>query len=258
MQQSRSQKSRCIYFVAVIFIILSTAGLFAQDSKKKTSNPPAKPAAPAKPATSARSRPAGGPSSGVSHGPSTAGVTHQGPTTANPRGQGGPTANRPAGPTANGPGTGAPRSVTANGPGLGKVPATGSGHVANTSVSGKPVPGRIQQTKLTNGSALQKRPNGRVSDVHDAKRGMDVHHGINGGERVSVERPGHSRIVAERGRPGYVQRGYTHNGHEFARRTYYFNGRAYDRYYRGYLIVASTWRYMLRSATIRLHFTDGS
>ena len=25
-----------------------------------------------------------------------------------------------------------------------------------------------------------------------------------------------------------------HHGHEFARRTYYFNGRAYDRYYRGY------------------------
>lgn len=34
MQQSRSQKSRCIYFVAVIFIILSSAGLLAQDSKK--------------------------------------------------------------------------------------------------------------------------------------------------------------------------------------------------------------------------------
>ena len=32
---------------------------------------------------------------------------------------------------------------------------------------------------------------------------------LNGGERVSVERPDHSRIVAERGRAGYVQRPYT-------------------------------------------------
>ena len=97
-----------------------------------------------------------------------------------------------------------------------------------------PVPKGSQQTQLKNGSAVQKRPNGRVSDVHDAKHGMDVHHGINGGKRVSVERPDHSRVVAERGRPGYVQRGYTHNGHDYARRTYYYRGRAYDRYYRAY------------------------
>jgi hypothetical protein len=70
--------------------------------------------------------------------------------------------------------------------------------------------------------------------VHDAKRGMDVHRGLNGSRRVSVERPDHSRIVAERGRAGYVQRPYSYHGHDFARRTYYQNGRAYDRYYRGY------------------------
>jgi hypothetical protein len=87
---------------------------------------------------------------------------------------------------------------------------------------------------LQNGSAVQKRPNGRVSDVHDAKRGMDVHNGLNGSRRVSVERSDHSRIVAERGRAGYVQRPFLYHGHEFARRSYYFNGRAYDRYYRGY------------------------
>jgi hypothetical protein len=63
---------------------------------------------------------------------------------------------------------------------------------------------------------------------------MDVHRGLNGSRRVSVERPDHSRIVAERGRAGYVQRPYMYHGHEFARRTYYYNGWAYDRYYRGY------------------------
>ena len=234
MHPSRTRKGRCVRFVAEILMVLASAGLLAQTDNKKKSSPPPKPAAPAKPAASAPSRPAGGSSSGVSRGASTGGGAHQGPTTANPGGHSGPTANRPAGPTANGSGTRAPGSVTANGPGMGKVPGAGGGHVANPGVSGKPVPERIQQTKLRNGSAVQKRPNGRVSDVHDAKRGMDVHHGINGGERVSVERPNHARVVAERGRPGYVQRGYTHNGHDYALRTYYFHGRAYDRYYRGY------------------------
>ncbi len=63
---------------------------------------------------------------------------------------------------------------------------------------------------------------------------MDVHNNLNGSRRVSVERADHSRIVVERGRAGYVQRPYMYRGHEFARRTYYYNGRAYDRYYRGY------------------------
>jgi hypothetical protein len=81
---------------------------------------------------------------------------------------------------------------------------------------------------------VQTRANHKVSDVHDAKRGMDIHHSINGHTRVSVERPDHSRVVAERGRPGYVQRGYTHNGHDYAARTYYYNGRSYNRFYRGY------------------------
>jgi hypothetical protein len=70
--------------------------------------------------------------------------------------------------------------------------------------------------------------------VHDAKRGMDIHHGLDGGRRVSVERGDHSRIVAERGRPGYIQRPYRYHGHDFARRSYYYHGREYDRYYRGY------------------------
>jgi hypothetical protein len=84
------------------------------------------------------------------------------------------------------------------------------------------------------GSAVRTRPNGKVSDVHDAKRGMDVHHGLGGGRRVSVERPGHGRVYAERGRRGYVQRGYSYHGRDFGRRSYYYHGREYDRYYRGY------------------------
>jgi hypothetical protein len=63
---------------------------------------------------------------------------------------------------------------------------------------------------------------------------MDVHHGLNGGRRVSVERADHSRIVAERGGRGYVQHPYGFHGHEYGHRTYFEHGRRYDRFYRGY------------------------
>jgi hypothetical protein len=63
---------------------------------------------------------------------------------------------------------------------------------------------------------------------------MDVHHGLNGGHRTVVERPDHSRVFSERGRPGYVQHGYSYHGHDFAQRSYYYHGHVYNRFYRGY------------------------
>ena len=97
-----------------------------------------------------------------------------------------------------------------------------------------PAPRGVNEHVARNGSAVRTRPNGRVSDIHDARRGMDVHHGLAGGRRVSMERADHSRVYAERGRRGFVQRPYGYHGHDFARRSYYYHGRAYDRYYRGY------------------------
>jgi hypothetical protein len=70
--------------------------------------------------------------------------------------------------------------------------------------------------------------------VHDTKRGMEVHNGLNGNRRVVVERGDHSRIVAERGGRGYVQRPYMYHGHEYARRSYYYHGRYYNNYYGRY------------------------
>jgi hypothetical protein len=77
-------------------------------------------------------------------------------------------------------------------------------------------------------------PNGQVRDVHDARRGMDVHHGLNGNRMVSREGPDHSRFVSERGRPGFAERPYGFHGHDFGRRAYYFHGHEYNRFYRGY------------------------
>jgi hypothetical protein len=63
---------------------------------------------------------------------------------------------------------------------------------------------------------------------------MDIHHGLNGDRRVSVERADHSRVVSFHGRPGYIERGYAFHGHDYYRRSYYWHGHAYTRFYRGY------------------------
>ena len=88
--------------------------------------------------------------------------------------------------------------------------------------------------RSANGNEIRTRANGRPADVHVAGRGMDIHHGLNGNRRVSVERGDHSRIVADRRGRGYVQHPYMYRGHEFAHRTYYRDGRAYDRFYARY------------------------
>jgi hypothetical protein len=153
------------------------------------------------------------------HGPTTGGATTHGPTT------GGSTHATDGGITHGANTGGATHGATTtshlNSGGLhtatgGLAPKGSNTHVAK------------------NGSAITKRPNGKVSDVHDTKRGMDVHHGLNGNRRVSVERSDHSRVVGERGRPGYVQRGYSYHGHDFGRRSYSYHGRTYSHFYHGY------------------------
>jgi hypothetical protein len=97
-----------------------------------------------------------------------------------------------------------------------------------------PPPRGSHDRVASDGSTIRTRGNGKVSDIHDAKSGMDVRHNLRGGRVVSHELPDHGRIVSEQGRRGYVQRGYPFHGHDFGRRSYYYNGRSYDRFYRGY------------------------
>ncbi|MGA2217847.1 MAG: hypothetical protein ABSG51_07165 [Terracidiphilus sp.] len=110
----------------------------------------------------------------------------------------------------------------------------GGAGAANHTAINRPAPRGSNEHVTKSGSAIRTRPGGRVSDVHDARRGVDVHHGLGGGRSVSMRRADGSRVFAERGRPGYVERGYHYGGHDFARRSYYYHGRAYDRFYRGY------------------------
>jgi hypothetical protein len=63
---------------------------------------------------------------------------------------------------------------------------------------------------------------------------MEIHHNLTGVRRIEVERTDHSRIVAEHGHFGYVERPYSYRGREYAHRTYYFHGRVYERFYARY------------------------
>jgi hypothetical protein len=146
------------------------------------------------------------------HGPTTGGATTHGPTTGGSHPGGAGAGSHPAG------------------AGPGSHPA-GASH---SPIKSGPAPKGSNEHVTKSGSAVRTRPGGKVSDVHDPKRGMDVHHNLGGGRRVSVERHDGSRVVAERGRPGYVQRGYSYHGHDFARRSYFYHGHEYNRFYRGY------------------------
>jgi len=243
------------HFVAIaVFLVLMSLALNAQ-KKSSSSSAPAKPAAPAaKPASGGGAAHGPSTSGGASHGPSTSGASHgpttsgashgpttsgasHGPTTSSPHG-GTTTANHGATTSSpHGGATTAGKTTTGTGPTHGSTTATrgtGGAGTAHTTANSRPVPAGSHETHAANGSSVRTRPNGQRSDVHDAKRNMDIHHGLNGSRSVEVRRADGSRLVAERGGHGFVERGYHYHGHDYARRSYYYHGRYYDHYYRGY------------------------
>jgi hypothetical protein len=259
MNAHEGRKTLCVRCLTAVLTIL-TLGLCGASAQDKKSAAPAKTASPKSappPASkSTPSRAGGAGTSAAAHGTSTAShgptTASRGPTAATgshgittSSGSHGPTTSNPHGATTTGGGakaatvTGAGRATTTGGPSAtvatGRHGATG-GHstaAATKTMGGRPVPASSHITRTANGE-VRTRSNGKAADVHVANRGMDIHHGLNGNRRVEVERADHSRIVAERGGHGYVQRPYIYHGHEFGHRTYYEHGRYYDHYYGHY------------------------
>lgn len=221
--------SFCMFFLAALVMVQCAA---AGSSKSSSSKP-----APAKSTPAPAKSSSGGGTAGHSGGTGTAG--HPGATTS---GHSGPSANSPSthsGPSANGSGA-AHTGPSANSPSTHSGPtAAGGAHggpsagTANHTASGGHMPAGAHTVNTAHG-AVTRRPDGHLRDVHDSRRGMDVHHGLNGGRRISVERADHSRIMAERGRRGFIERPYSFHGHDYARRSYYWHGHEYNRFYRGY------------------------
>ena len=220
---------------ALCFAAVFTAGSSiaeAQTPPKKAA-PAAKPAAPAakpaagaaKPATASAATAHTGATTTTANKATTTTATRTTTTTSTAH-----TATTAAGHT-EAPGGSAARGAGAGGLSAnraGGVPGVRSGGLAHAGPAGS------HDHVSPNGNVMRTRANGRPMDVHDARRGMDIHHNLAGGRRVEVERADHSRLVYERGRPGFISHPYMFHGHEYARRSYYYNGRAYDRYYNHY------------------------
>jgi hypothetical protein len=204
------RKRQCACLVAALLFILAPTLLFAQNNKKKA--PPPK----------TETKKTSGSTSGSGVGPSTGGGTGTAGS-GKPKGSGGVRANDPH--THRGSGGGSGHKTDG---GKGVVTALPS------SVKTTPQPKGAQRSQLKGGDVLQKRGNGKVSDIHNAQRNIDIHHGLNGTTRVSATLSNKSQVVAMRGGHSYVQSTYTHNGHNYAARTYVYNGRTYNRYYSGY------------------------
>jgi len=258
-----SGKHAMLLFAA---LLLAYPALRADNKPAKPAAPAAKPAAPApKPAGGGAAHGGAPGGAGASHGPSTS--SPHGPTTSSPKGPTtssphGPTTSSPKGPTTSSPkGPGAsssktPGPSTSKGPGpaagkgpgpaagkgpgpaagKGPGPAAGKGPGPATAKGpgGSKIPNNQKTVTAKNGATATVRKDGKVATLKDPKRGMEVHHSLSGNRRVVTERADHSRIVAERGGRGYVQRPFRYHNREFARRSYYYGGRYHNAYYGRY------------------------
>jgi hypothetical protein len=231
---------RTINLASAIFLLACGLPALAQTPAKKA--PAAKaPAAPAAKPAAAPARPASaGGTAGRPGGTTTASHT-TGPTTTTAGGARTTTNTAGAGARNNTTTTSSHTTASGGAAAGGSAARGGFGgrdgarpNVAHGGPGSRPTPAGVHEVRASNGALVRTRPNGTRSDLHDERRGMDVHRGLNGERRISVERADHSRVFAERGGRGYVQHPYMYRGHEFGHRTYYHDGRAYDRYYGRY------------------------
>ncbi len=193
----------------VTALLVGCVSLWAADEKKPV--PAAKPAAKPAAAPKAAAAPAGG---------------RAGAPAARPAGA--PAAGERSGERGAAPGGAAGRATPA-GREVGGRPggAPGGGAVGN-----RALPAGHKEVALRGGGSAHVDDRGRVREVH--RDNMDVRRGMNGNRHVEGRLPDGRRVVVGRGREGYVSGRYAYGGHEFAHRTYYEHGRAYDRFYRGY------------------------
>ena len=251
--------------ISISLLVLAGAVLLSADDKKTTKPPPpprkaaVTKAAPAVSAPPTRTNPAPAvkpPASVSTPPPSTgqpSGKRVYSPTvTTPPPSTGQPTGKRVYSPTVTTPppSTGQPTGKRVYNPTVAAPPPTGSGgpitHLPTKPLpnSGKPTiyqppvgvtrgsNGRLATFRSPNGNQARFGADGHVRSVHT--HDMTIVHPPNGGRQVVVERMDHTRIVTNGAGHGYVQKPFTYRGHEYASRTYYYNGRPYVHYYRSY------------------------
>lgn len=236
MNALESRRTVSLPYLTALLAVLFFGCCFAKADKNK----PAAPAKAAAPAAKTAAPAAHGPAA-TSKGPTTTTTSH-GPTTSGhspTAGSKGPTATTSKGPTTTTRTGTTKTTTTTRTPTTTKkttttttrTPTTPTNHPATPHAH--TLPKGNKEFHNARGDSISRRRDGRLANVHDTRRGMDIHHGLNGGRRVEVRR-GDRRIVAERGRRGFVERPYRFHGREYGHRTYYYRGRAYDHFYHGY------------------------
>ncbi len=232
MTPIKFQKSAFIISTALLLALFALQSPAWAQAKKTTPAPAAKPATPAaKPAAVAPKTGAAGGATAGHTGTTTTTAGHTGVTTAGHTGV--TTANRTNTTTRTTTTTTTTRTTGVGG----AHPNVAAGRPGGAArPEARPGAGRLpgHEVRTAHGGTIRRGPGGNVRDVHVAGRNMEIHHGLNGDRRVVVERRDHSRLVAERGGRGYLERPYRYGGRDYARRSYYYHGRMYERYYGGY------------------------
>ena len=216
-----TQRLRALALVAVAATVSLAMPASLAGQTKKTAPAPKPAAAAAKPAASTAGK------------PGTASTASK-PGTASTASKPGSPAAHTAGTT--GGGTGKTNTTTAMKPGT-SVRTPGGGSKTMTAKGAevtKSPTGRVESVKTANGNTAKFASNGHVKEVRDPARNMTVSRGPGGMRRTEVERPDHSRLVADGHGRGYIQRPYVYGGHPYYSRAYYYNGGYYNAYYRGY------------------------
>lgn len=106
--------------------------------------------------------------------------------------------------------------------------------------AGHPAPPGTQETRTSSGAIVRRAADGSVLAVANPRDGMLIQHGVDGGRRILVNQPDHTRIFATSRGVQYVQHPYTFRGRAYDHRTYYFQGKTVQRYYRPYTYGGAT------------------
>jgi hypothetical protein len=128
--------------------------------------------------------------------------------------------------------TGAPNAI--NQPGTTKLANGGTKTLhANGSSVERNRSGKLIGVRTSNGATAKMDAYGKATSIHDGK-GTTISRGPHGERRIETTRADQSRLVSTGRRGGYAERRFNRDGHEYALRSYYYNGRYYSRVYAPY------------------------